>query len=125
MKKQKLPKKIEELQNICFACGSKWCKVCGGMIVKKPEVIYDNKKKKQFVIFRFAPLGCFLAHNKEMIMRFYKDKELIKMFCNHKDEKKMYCRKCLKKGKKVSMKTEVKEKAYVCPKCNDKVKWQK
>lgn len=41
------------------------------------------------------------------------------------EEEKMYCRKCLKKGKKVSMTTDIKEKEYVCPKCNHKIKWQK
>lgn len=40
-------------------------------------------------------------------------------------EVKMYCRKCLKKGKKVSMTTDINKKEYVCPKCNYKIKWQK
>lgn len=122
MKKDKLPERIAKLKDTCFVCGSKWCRICGGAIVKKPEIVYDNKK--QYVIFRFAPLGCYLAHNKKAILSFYKDKELIKILKKRKN-RKMYCRKCLNKGKKVNMQTKTKEGEYVCPKCNHKVKWHK
>jgi Zn finger protein HypA/HybF involved in hydrogenase expression len=34
---------------------------------------------------------------------------------------KMYCRKCIKKGKKICMKTFVKERVYICPECRSKI----
>ncbi len=86
-----------ELKDICFVCNSKWCKTCGGMIVKKPETIYDDKKKKQYIIFRFAPLGCYLAHNDKDIKDFYKDRELVRIW---KSKKKGVRNTKNKRGKK-------------------------
>ena len=86
--KMKMPKHIEKLKDTCFSCNSKFCKSCGGMIVKKLEIILDNKSKKQYIFSRFAPLGCYLANNKKQIMGFYKNKELIKMWRKKKGEQK-------------------------------------
>jgi len=35
----------------------------------------------------------------------------------------VYCPRCRKKGIKVSMKTNIKEKEYVCRRCGYIVKW--
>jgi len=35
----------------------------------------------------------------------------------------MYCRKCMRKGKKINMKTDIENRRYICLECENIVEW--
>lgn len=76
---RKLPREVEELKKFCWVC-DKFDKkprevhiVCGGLVVGK--MCEKQVGKITHLFMRYAPIGCFLAHDKKGINDFYKDKE--------------------------------------------------
>ncbi len=71
---ERFPEKVRARQRTCFACGSKRHIIVGGMSVHKLESYEDKKEKKIYLIVRYAPFGCWLAHNKNIVAAFYRQK---------------------------------------------------
>lgn len=66
-----LPSKIDIESRKCFVCGKSHIMVGGSLIINKLQNFDDKKNKKQYIITRYAPLGCWLSHNKKQVEMFF------------------------------------------------------
>lgn len=71
----KYPAEIEKIRNICMCCHKphNTHMVCGGCVVQTMKSKIIGKTIHLYTIY--APLGCYLAHEKKSVMNFYADKD--------------------------------------------------
>lgn len=68
-----LPEYVAKKRRKCFACGKQHMMLIGSMSIERHKnILY---KGTQYVVSVYAPIGCWLIHNKKFVQAFYKDKD--------------------------------------------------